>query len=69
MLDIIQSYITASKNSTENFNEHYAKYMMDVQDQHLDLEISKLFGSPSLKKLIDIDKEANKLHSNILKGI
>jgi len=68
MLENIQSYITASAQSSTTFNEFYVEYMMRVQDNHLDQEMSRLFSSPSMKKMIELDREANKLHQQMLKG-
>lgn len=69
MLDTVQSYISASAKSTESFDEYYTRYMMKVQDEHLDMEMNKLFRSSNFQKLIDLDKEANKLHTNVLRGV
>ena len=68
MLEVIQSYIDISKSSHETFNEHYAMYMMKVQDEKIDEDIRKLFDSSSFETLVEIDREANKLHRNIMKG-
>lgn len=69
MLENIQSYISVSAQSSETFNEYYLKYMMEVQDNDLSEEMNKLFGSPSINKLIEIDREANKLYTNTLRGV
>lgn len=68
MLEVIQSYIDTSKASPETFNEHYVMYMMKVQDEKIDEDIRKLFDSASFEKLVEVDREANKLHRNIMKG-
>ena len=68
MLEVIQSYIDTSKASHETFNEHYVMYMMKVQDEKIDEDIRKLFDSASFEKLVEVDREANKLHLNIMKG-
>lgn len=68
MLEVIQSYIDTSKASHETFNEHYVTYMMKVQDEKIDEDIRKLFDSASFEKLVEVDREANKLHRNIMKG-
>lgn len=68
MLEVIQSYIDTSKASHETFNEHYVIYMMKVQDEKIDEDIRKLFDSASFEKLVEVDREANKLHRNIMKG-
>lgn len=68
MLEVIQSYIDTSKESHETFNEHYVMYMMKVQDEKIDEDIRKLFDSASFEKLVELDREANKLHRNIMKG-
>lgn len=69
MLENVQSYICTAAQSKETFNERYMKYIMQIQDNDLNLEISQLFGSPTIKKLIEIDKEANDLHRGILRGV
>ena len=43
-------------------------YMMKVQDEKIDEDIRKLFDSSSFETLVEIDREANKLHRNIMKG-
>lgn len=68
MLEIIQSYINTSKESSQTFNEHYAMYIMRVQDEKIDEDIRRLFESSSFEKLVEIDREANKLHRNVMKG-
>lgn len=68
MLEVIQSYIDTSKASHETFNVHYVMYMMKVQDEKIDEDIRKLFDSASFEKLVELDREANKLHRNIMKG-
>lgn len=68
MLEVIQSYIDTSKASHKTFNEHYVMYMMKVQDEKIDEDIRKLFDSASFEKLVEVDREANKLHRNIMKG-
>lgn len=63
LLQQIQSYIQDEQRSTESFNEYYMKYMMSVQDSQLDKEMSKLFSYNSFEKLIEIDREVNKLQN------
>lgn len=69
MLENVQSYISTSAQSNQTFNERYMRYIMEVQDAHLNFEITRMFGSPSIKKLIEIDREANNLHRGALRGI
>lgn len=68
MLENIQSYINTATQSSETFNERYMRYIMQVQDADINHELIQLFGSPSIKKLIEIDKEANNLHRGLLGG-
>ena len=67
ILENIQSYISTSIQSTETFDEHYINYMMKVQDEQLNEEMNHLFGT-SLQRLVEIDREVDKLHTTAMRG-
>lgn len=68
MLESIQSYIDTCRQSTKSFNQHFAEYMMEVQDRSINIELSRLFDSTSFEKLVALDKESDKIHKQLLKG-
>ena len=67
ILENIQSYINTSIQSTETFDEHYINYMMKVQDEQLNEEMNHIFGT-SLQRLVEIDREVDKLHTTAMRG-
>ena len=60
MLETIKAYIKELPD--ENFDEFYQKYIFEVQDQNIELEVSSI----KTADILSLDKLIAKLHKELL---
>lgn len=69
MLERIKHLVDESRSSKVPFNQFYVQYMMEVQDQNMDIEVSNMFKRIAVEvgTLKQVDKMIDTEHRKLVK--